>query len=207
MFLEFPDAPAYQTMDSEFMFGRSLLVAPKVVENFGPYEINLPAGVWYDFWTGRQMTGQLQTVDPPLNTLPVYVRAGAILPGQPLVQTTDEVPKGPLQLAVYPGPACEGSLYDDDGNSLAYTRGEFLRMHFTCEASSESLSLHLSAAEGTYKPWWTAIKLVFYGFAKGPREVSVGGARTSDWQYDSKAQAVTLTVAAGQSGNEVLILK
>ena len=207
MFVEFPDDPALQSMDSEFMFGSALLVAPKVIEDFGPYEVRLPAGGWYDFWTGKPVQGQVQTVDPPLDTLPVYVRAGAIFPEQPVVQTTDELPKGPLQISVFPGPNCEGSLYQDDGNTLAYTRGEFLRVHFTCDSQPNELRFDVSAVEGSYKPWWSTMKVVFFGLNSAPREVSVSGSKTREWRFDSAAKRLSVTVPASTAANQVLILK
>src|SRR5262249_54907755 len=95
MFLEFPDK-TFETTDTEFMFGPDLLVAPKVDEKFEPYEATLPAGPWYDFWTGRS-AGSTKGLNPQLDTLPVFVRGGSILPEQPVVQNTAEVPQGPLQ--------------------------------------------------------------------------------------------------------------
>jgi alpha-glucosidase (family GH31 glycosyl hydrolase) len=62
MFMEFPQEPTLQTNETEFMFP-NLLVAPKVLEFVGTYEVKLPAGVWYDFWTGKQVQGQSQLVD------------------------------------------------------------------------------------------------------------------------------------------------
>src|SRR5262249_7257564 len=119
MFLEFPGDKRFETTDTEFMFGPDLLVAPKVDEKFEPYEVTLPAGTWYDFWTGREATST-KTLNPALDVLPVFVRAGAVIPEQPVVQNSGEVPQGPLQVSVYPGPNCSGSLYQDDGNTLAY---------------------------------------------------------------------------------------
>ena len=95
MFLEFPGEASLATNGTQFMFGSNLLVAPKVIEFVGTYEIQLPGGNWYDFWTGLPIQGTSKMVDPPLDTLPVYVRAGSILPQQPLVQNVDETPQGP----------------------------------------------------------------------------------------------------------------
>ena len=207
MFLEFPGEASFATTEDEFMFGSGLLVAPKVIEFAQPYDVKLPAGLWYDFWTGQPVEGQVQTVDPPLDTLPVYVRGGTILPQQPLVENTNEVPQGPLEISVYPGPNCQGSLYQDDGNTLAYTRGEFLRMQFACDPRPDSLGLHSSAIEGTYKPWWTAMKFAFFGITGAPRQVSVNRVTVADWKFDAVAKTVTLTVPASSTATEILIGK
>jgi alpha-glucosidase len=207
MFLEFPDDPSLQTAETEFMFGSNLLVAPKINEMVGPYEVRLPAGVWYDFWTGKPVEGQSQRVDPPLDSLPVYVRGGTILPERPVVQSTDEHPQGPLQISVYPGPDCRGSLYEDDGNTLAYTRGEFLRMEFACDSRPQSLRLSLPSAQGAYKPWWSEMKIVLFGTAVKPRAVSVNGKDTSAWQFDSVAQAVTMVLPLSFAPTEIVLEK
>ena len=206
MFLEFSKDPTLQTIDSEFMFGPELLVAPKVDEKVGPYQVLLPVGIWYDFWTGQPVKATTQDLDPPLDTLPVFVRGGAILPRQPVVQNTSEVPQGPLQISVYPGPDCRGSLYQDDGNTLAYTRGEFLRMQFACDSRSDSLRFSFSTTHATYKPWWAAMKVVFFGFAGKPREMSVDGKEVSDFQFDAVSGTVTLNLPAAPQG-EVAIAK
>lgn len=213
MFLEFPEDVSLQTNESEFMFGSGLLVAPKVTEMVGPYEVKLPAGEWYDLWTGARVQGQSQMVDPPLNALPVYVRAGTILPQQPVVQNVDEAPQGPLEISVYPstpgsgsGHECKGELYQDDGNTLAYQRGEFLRLAFTCDQDSSSLRLNISNVQGTYKPWWKAMKIVFFGLTGSPKSISVDGIKVPNWKFEPGQQAVTLTVP-GSPVREVVVSK
>jgi alpha-glucosidase len=205
MFLEFPGDTNLQTTDNEYMFGSGLLVAPRLTEYVGPYEVRLPEGAWYDFWTGEQVQGQLQNLDPPLDMLPVLVRGGTILPQAPIVQNVDEVPQGPLELGVYPGPNCKGSIYQDDGNTMAYTRGEYMRMQFTCEAQPGSLRVNLSKPEGTYKPWWSALKIVVYGNTNAPHELSVNGKTVSDSQFDSARKTVTFTMPASSSSMEIML--
>lgn len=207
MFLEFPGEASLATNDTEFMFGSNLLVAPKVIEFVGTYEVQLPGGNWYDFWTGLPIQGTSKMVDPPLDTLPVYVRAGSILPQQPLVQNVDETPQGPLQISIYPGPNCQGSLYQDDGNSLAYTRGDFYRVQFTCDSRPDSLQLNLSNPQGTYSPWWKQLKLVFYGINGAPRGISINQASISDWKYDADGKTVTVNLAASRNAVEIQIQK
>ena len=82
----------------------------------------------------------------------MFVRAGAIVPEQPLVQSTDEKPQGPLTLRVYPptepGEDCAGSLYLDDGVSYDFRKGDFLRMGFTCQARGARTHRDDSASSG-----------------------------------------------------------
>jgi len=77
MFLEFPSDPAFASNDGEFMFGASLLVAPRIWEFVTAYDVALPEGDWYNYWTGEKIPGdKVIHVDPPLDTLPVYAAAG-----------------------------------------------------------------------------------------------------------------------------------
>jgi alpha-glucosidase len=196
MFLDFPHEQEFENADTEFMFGPDLLVAPKVIEFVGPYEVRLPDGPWYDLWTGQPVTGKVQHSDPPLGTLPVYVRGGAILPEQPVVQNASEIPQGPLHIAVYPGPDCKGSLYQDDGNTLAYRRGDFLRMEFTCSVHQDSLDFTISTSTEKYRSWWQKMEFVFFGFQNSPREILVNGNRSQDWQFDPARHSITLSSPA-----------
>jgi alpha-glucosidase len=183
MFLEFPDDPKLATNGDEYMFGSGLLVAPKVWPFVEPYEVVLPKGDWINYWTGEKLAGgKVVKVDPPLDVLPVYVRAGTIIPEQPVVQNIDETPKGPLELRIYPGPNCTGSLYMDDGNTFAYQKGVFLRTNFTCEAASDKLRVHIAGSEGTYRPWFKDVRLTVYG-AEKVRDVTVDGKSTKTYKF------------------------
>jgi alpha-glucosidase len=171
VFLEFPEifalpSPGFDHLDTEFLLGPSLLVAPQPFpETPDDYLVSFPTGLWYDFWTGLKATippaqpsiaeianaGAGATfaappkIHPVLRTLPVYVRAGSILPLQPLIQSTDEIPNGPLELHVYPGQQCGGSLYLDDGHTFGYQRGEFLRQNFTCQTDGGFVRVNFGA--------------------------------------------------------------
>jgi len=188
MFLESPSDPALASNDDEYMFGDSLLVAPKTWEFVTAYDVALPKGDWYNYWTGEKIPGgKVIHVDPPLDTLPVYVRAGTILPQQPVVQNVDESPRGPLELRVYAGPDCHGDLYADDGNTLAYQRGQFLRVHFTCEATPDHLDVKMSAPQGPYRSWFKDMQVVVYGGNALVRELTVDGKRVSGWKAEGAA--------------------
>ncbi len=192
MFLEFPDDDRFATDATEYMFGSNLLVAARLWPFVGPYEVDLPKGNWINYWTGESITGGDKIkIDPPMDTLPVYVRAGTILPEQPVVQTTDETPRGPLELKVYPGPNCSGSLYQDDGNTFNYLKGDFLRQTFTCELSSDSLKIHLHAPTGTYRPWFRELKLTVF-FPGTATSVTLDGKLLSRWEKS----ATGLTIEA-----------
>jgi alpha-glucosidase len=156
------------------MLGRDLLIAPpQTWESPAPYDIGLPGVGWYDYWTGEQVQGASVKETPRLDRLPVFVRPGAIIPRQPLVQSTGETPKGALEINVYPGNDCAGSLYLDDGVSFAYQRGGFLRQAIRCDAGSVTFD----PRSGAYKSWWTGFDVVIHGWKGGAPKVTLGSKR------------------------------
>jgi alpha-glucosidase len=207
LFLEFPnaahdghpidiDVPAA----GEFMLGPDLLIAPAPYpEEDDPYIVEFPSSGWYSYWTGERVPlpltptaeipdplavpdrdGQFSIhVTPELAQLPVFVRAGSILPIAPVVESTGETPHGPLTLRIYAGDACAGELYQDDGKTYAYLHGAYLRMKFSCEQNAESLRVNIGPHEGSYSAWWKEIHVEIFGWTPQRGEVSVNGAQTA----------------------------
>jgi alpha-glucosidase len=216
LFLEFPDAttdghPLDLDADSEFLFGPDLLVAPNPSpEEIAPYEVHLPPGVWYDYWNGDRLDQHSLTaaqdleqrdrkqpdkplmITPTLENLPVYVRGGAIVPVAPLVQSTNEVPKGPLTLRIYSGPNCSGDLYQDDGKSFAFRTGAYLRLHFTCLANLDgTLAVHIDAQQGSFVPWWKEVRIEAFGWTP-KRRLAIAGQATLTIEQSGSAWALTI---------------
>ena len=195
IFLEYPAAEQLYGEDHEFLFGRDFLVAPVVTEKVDAEDVHLPPGHWYDFWTTEiHSSGDQISLHPTLAETPLYVRAGAIIPMQPVVQNTNEKPDGPLELRVYMGEDCYGTLYQDDGHTFAYQKGEFLRVNFACEVTPQNMTVTSTIVKNAYKPWWTSTQLEIYGAGAEPKEVHIGDQLNHDWRYDPKAHCLTLTV-------------
>jgi len=137
--LDFPDDPATHDLDDQFLCGRSLLVCPITRPMFfapgsqpihnvpRTREVYLPGGCdWHDFHTGeRHHGGQSITAAAPLDSIPVFVRAGSIIPLGPVIQSTSEESCEPIELRVYPGADADFSLYEDAGDGYSYENGEF----------------------------------------------------------------------------------
>jgi alpha-glucosidase len=162
VFYDYPDAlQASCDQSMSFTVGRDLLIAgPPKPESPRPFDICLPKGGWFDYWTGLPVAGSKLTQTPKLDALPVFVRAGTILPRQPLVQSTAQAPKGPLELDVYPGQDCRGTLYADDGVT---ENGESLRQKITCRVTPGGVALSFGPREGRYRPWWKTIAVTVHG--------------------------------------------
>jgi alpha-glucosidase len=200
VFLEYPQASEFYADNRDFLFGRDFFVAPVTTDMVDAEEISLPPGEWYDFWTNAKLSSkQGFTLQPRLDEMPLYVRAGAIVPMQPLVQSTEETPNGPLKLLVYlpnsaAGGDCRGTLYQDDGHTFAYQRGEILRVNYSCQVSSGAVTVSSTTEKSVYQPWWKNVEVTIFGAAGTPKEVHIGEQAIRDWRYDSLAHAVTLTV-------------
>jgi len=195
LFLEYPQASEFYGDNRDFLFGRDFFVAPVTTEMVDAEDISFPPGDWYDFWTDvRHAHDEKIQLRPRLEEMPLYVRAGAILPMQPVVQNTRETPDGPLQLHVYPGEDCRGSLYEDDGHTFAYQKGEILRINYSCATSASAVSVTSSIEKNAYKPWWNSTALTVYGATNAPKEVRVGDRVVQDWHFDGQSHTVTLTV-------------
>jgi len=200
IFLEYPQAQEFYGDNRDFLFGRDFFVAPVTTEMVDAEEISLPPGDWYDFWTNTRLSSTDKiTLYPRLAEMPLYVRAGAIVPMQPLVQYTDEKPDGPLGLHVYlpasaAGGDCRGTFYQDDGHTFAYQKGELLRVNYACQVSSGSASVTSSVEKNAYQPWWKSAEVTIYGAATEPKEVRIGEQTVHEWRYESASHAVIVMV-------------
>ena len=143
LIMDFPRDRAVAGIDDEYLFGPSLLVSPVYEYGARKRKVYLPAGVqWYDFYTGKVFRGgESIEAEAPLERMPVFVKAGAIIPIGPKIQYTGEKPDAPLTLYVYTGASGAFDLYEDDGTSYGYERGEFSRIPFRYDDATGTLTL------------------------------------------------------------------
>lgn len=148
LWLHYPDDPVAVARDDEYLWGRDVLVAPVFEKAAASRRVYLPRGSWFDFWTGELAEGGREierAVD--LETMPLYVRAGAILPLGSVKQYTSEKVDAPLSVTIYPGADGSFLLYEDDGKSFDYRKGDWTGIKMAWNDSRRILSLHL--AEGS----------------------------------------------------------
>jgi alpha-glucosidase/alpha-D-xyloside xylohydrolase len=123
LWLHYPNDPEAVKLGDEYLWGRDILVAPVVEKGAKSRRVYLPAGDWYDWWTHEKLSGHRWIERPvDLRTMPLYVRAGAVIPLDPVRQFTAEKVNQPTTIAVYPGADGTFVLYDDDGSTLDYKR-------------------------------------------------------------------------------------
>ena len=113
----------------------------------------MPRGTWFDFWTNERIEGGRE-IDRPvdLETMPLYVRAGAVLPLGPVRQYVDQVVDEPTTLVVYPGLNGVSSLYEDDGRTFAYRKGAWMRIDLTWQDGARTLALRLAQGSQMLPP-------------------------------------------------------
>ena len=115
--------------------------------------VYLPRGTWYDFWTGEKAEGGREVVRKvDLETIPVYVRAGSVIPLGPVKQYTWEKVDAPTTLRVHPGADAEFSLYEDDGTSFDFRKGEFMRVNLAWNDRQRRLTLRLAKGSKVLAP-------------------------------------------------------
>ena len=155
LMMDFPKDRQALDINDQYMFGKSILVCPVTVpmyskdtnEDFGPVktkELYLPKGAdWFDFWTGEKLAGGKTVVkETPLDIMPLYVKAGSILPIGPKVQYATEKKWDELEIRVYPGANGEFTLYEDENDNYNYEKGIFSTITFSWDDAKKVLTIN-----------------------------------------------------------------
>jgi len=141
--------PGTWQLRTEYLWGDDLLVAPVTREGATHWPVYLPKGRWHDFWTHEVHEGPVGiTVESPLDRLPIFVRAGAIVPMGPVVQHLSGPSAHDVTLLTYPAPSASFTLYDDDGATNAYRRGDYALTDFECVGGPSALECRIGAPRG-----------------------------------------------------------
>ncbi|HYC97197.1 TIM-barrel domain-containing protein [Brevundimonas sp.] len=148
--MDFPQDVRARNINDQYLFGSALMVAPVHKYRARDRSVYFPSGAdWYDFYTGRKFAGGSEaTITAPLERIPLFVRAGSILPTGPQIQHTAEKLDGPVTLTVYAGADGSFELYDDAGTTYGYERGEFSRIPMTWDQARGVLTI--GARAGSY---------------------------------------------------------
>jgi alpha-glucosidase (family GH31 glycosyl hydrolase) len=145
LWLHYPDDAKAVTCENQYLWGKSVLVAPVVEKGATSRSVYLPKSDWYDFWTNERVEGGREISRPvDLETTPLYVRAGSILPLGPVKQYVDEKVDEPLSVSIYPGADASFLLYEDDGISFNYRKGEWTGIQMRWDDKLRKLSLELA---------------------------------------------------------------
>ena len=149
LFMDFPSDPKVSTIGDQYMFGPAFLVAPVTDQGLTSRSVYLPAGSdWYDYWTEKRYTGgQTITAAAPIDQIPLFVRAGSIVPMGAAVQNTSQG-QALEAIKVYPGHDASFTLYDDDGTTNDYAKGKGTSTTLTWDDRAGRLSASGKLASG-----------------------------------------------------------
>ncbi|WP_342346107.1 DUF5110 domain-containing protein [Paenibacillus mangrovi] len=141
----------------QFLLGDSVLVAPVYRPDTDHRAVYLPVGEWIDYWTGDKLKGgRYILAECPLETMPIYMKAGAIVPEGPLLHHADEQADETVTFHIYGAEACEGSkvdysLYEDDGISFDYQDQAYSRLNVSLTGKGDTLELSYTYAHKQYE--------------------------------------------------------
>jgi alpha-glucosidase len=182
LMLNYQDDENTYNLDDEFMIGDDLLVAPIVKPDLTSRLVYLPGGIWYDYWTNRKYSGgTMIRVDSPLETVPMFVRGGAIIPQAPPANYVGEKPFDPITFAIYPDDKGSASttLYEDDGLSPAYKDGAYRRTVVSVQRGARGYLVSIASPAGRYAPSPRKFNFVIKTAGQATRAVTVADEGTA----------------------------
>jgi alpha-glucosidase len=184
LFVADPNDDRLRGIEDAFLVGESLLVAPILEKGQTEREIYLPRGPWFDFHTNQQVQGgQTVRVQAPLDTMPLFVRGGHVIPVWPVQQFVGQVPLDELRLKVYAGEG-EVTLYEDAGEGMEYISGNYRWLYFTCKRSPGNITISWRRA-GKYKPPYERVRCEVFGLQFEPKQVELDGQSAPLWYFEN----------------------
>jgi alpha-D-xyloside xylohydrolase len=187
--MDFPGDPDALNIGDQYLFGPSIMVSPVTSPGAMVRSIYLPGKtIWHDFWTGQSVTaGQRVDSPSPIQTMPLYVKAGSIIPMGPVVQYIAEKPADPIELRVYRGADGAFTLYEDDGNTYNYEKGVFATIPIAWNDATQTLTIGERKGEFPGMLKERTINVVFVGDGHG---AGVGVTEKADQTIRYTGQAV-----------------
>ena len=143
MVMDFKNDTTAIRQSYQYMFGKSILVAPVTEAGVTEWNVYLPkSNGWYNFWTGKRFTGgQTIKADAPQDKIPLFVKAGSIIPMGKFLQYTSEKPMDTLEIRIYSGDDGHFTLYNDEGNNYNYEKGKFTMIPFNWNEQQQTLTI------------------------------------------------------------------
>jgi alpha-glucosidase/alpha-D-xyloside xylohydrolase len=168
MWLHYADDVRASARGDQYLWGRDILVAPVVEKGATRRQVYLPRGTWFDFWTNERLIGpQEVNREVDLETMPIFVRAGAVIPMGPVRQYVDEPTTEPTALVVYPGADGAASIYEDDGKTLDYQKDAGMRIALRWRDAQRTLTVSLAPGSRMRPPATRTFDVRVAGAASG----------------------------------------
>ena len=190
LWFEYPGDVKAALIDDQYLVGKDLLVAPVLREGQKTRPVYFPKGdVWIDWWDGtRHEGGTSAQIAAPLERLPLFLRAGASIPIQPVVQNTGEMRQVPLTIAVALGANGTGSVYQDEGDGYGYRKGESRMTQI--ELRAETLRLQIAKSDRYQRIGFVE----FLGVDASPKVVKLDGQVARDATFDAASKRLRVTL-------------
>jgi alpha-glucosidase len=216
LMLEFPDDKTTYRIDTQFMIGENILVSPVLEAGSKTRFMYLPSGEWYDFWTREKIAGgKWIDAKAPLDMIPVFIREGAVVPMQQVVQYTDQAPADPLTFEIFPSTEAKGICYEDDGISFDYQKGKYRTVGIKATVQGSDMTIARSAAEGEFVPARRSVVFALNGVSHKPTSVLVRGKTipevpslaqvTEGWLFDSTLKRLSIKSPDSQEEIDVAV--
>jgi len=147
LWLYYPHDTTALKQNAEYLWGSEMLIAPITEKGATKRDVYLPEGDWYNWWTNKkQAGGRTVTCEADLDIMPIYIKAGAIIPFDPVRQYIEQPVTGPTRIKVYSGAGGSYTLYDDDGKTQEYLKGQGTWTEFTWNDKGKTLTIKPGAA-------------------------------------------------------------
>lgn len=197
------DANVYEIGD-QYFFGSSLMVCPVTTKGAQTRTVYLPEGDWYDYWTGKRYSGkQYVHVVTPLDTMPVFAKAGAIIPSQPAMNYVGEKPVNEITVDVFPGGESSFELYEDDGETTAYKDGNFCTSKMRLSKTGGGFVMTIEKPAGKFLPQKHQYLVRFHLDQKPLRMMENATFMNADaWQWNEN-EKVLLVKPAANNGTDI----
>jgi alpha-glucosidase len=218
LFLEFPNDKKSWGEVGEFFFGKSILSAPVLREGEITKRVYFPPGAWYDFKTDKVYKGPSEIKYPaPLDTLPLFIREGSVIAMGPVIQTTGELKRDKMEFQIYPSAQkYEYELYEDDGVTNGYKRGEFATTKVSVNPVDGGYEISVEPTKGAFvglpkvRDWTLAVR----GVATRTMAVKLNGkevkksapAGSPSWKVSASKTVLEITVPKSKSGFKIQII-
>ena len=193
--MDFRDDDKAQNVGDQYMYGPSFLVNPVTEPGATERRLYLPQAKWYDFWTGAAVNvavdgGKFMTAAAPLDRMPLYIRAGSIIPFGPEEEYSNQKPADPIELRVYPGADGRFTLYEDENDSYNYEKGAYATIPMQWNDSTHTLTI--GARKGSF-PGMLENRTFKITFVTENHGGGVESASSSDQTVQYAGREVTVT--------------
>ena len=193
MVMDFSRDPKAVERTEQFMFGPNILVAPVLEKGARELEVYLPEGDWYDYWTNHKYEGkQLIRVSAPLDKIPLFVKAGSIIPMSEVTQYIEDTHKNDTTIHVYPGNDATFELYDDDGQTYEYENKSYIKTIIEYREddirSVKIYPVHVDDSVLLSRDY----TIVLHN-ADSPKEVIIGNNTYRNWEYSEQNRTLTIS--------------